>query len=52
MCFLCQADEQKIHTDILSLLDNPPDINNIIMSKLTFPLCCYLLSVIKLETLR
>lgn len=49
---MLQADQQKMHSDILSLLDNPSDNVNQIVMKLSFPLCCYLLSVIKLETLR
>lgn len=42
----------SIRTTTLGMLDNSPEISTIIMSKLTFAHCVYLLSVLKLETLR
>ncbi|XP_064074423.1 phosphatidylinositol 4-kinase alpha isoform X1 [Vanessa tameamea] len=42
---------QELKTQILNLLDHPPDVT-VIVNKLTFAPCMYLLSVYWLETLR
>ena len=42
----------SIRTTTLNLLDNASDIYSLVMSKLSFTQCAYLLSVLKLETLR
>ncbi|KAL0867906.1 hypothetical protein ABMA27_008587 [Loxostege sticticalis] len=46
-----QIELQELKTQILNLLEHPPDVT-VIVNKLTFAPCMYLLSVYWLETLR
>lgn len=49
--FLFQTQLQDFKTQILTLLENPPDVITFV-NKMTFAECTYLLSVYWLETLR
>ncbi len=49
--FLVQAELQDLRNQLLSLLNNPPEVVQI-SNRLTFAQCTYLLSILRLETIR